>query len=170
MNSIVRSLFIFIICSLPLYAQQPTLKDTLLDKMTGNWLLEGKIAGKSTIHDIEAKWVLNHQYVLVHEISHEKNDKGEPEYEANVYVGWDQQSGEYICMWIDIWGGVSASTVGRSKPHGNEIQFVFRDSSGIPSFHTTFVYNKEADTWQWLMDNDDNGKLQSFARVTLKRQ
>jgi hypothetical protein len=32
------------------------------------------------------------------------------------------------------------------------------------------VYNKTSDTWQWLMDNDDGGKLSPFARVKLTRK
>jgi hypothetical protein len=37
-------------------------------------------------------------------------------------------------------------------------------------FHTTFVYDSDADTWQWLMDSEENGKLQPFARVKLTRK
>ena len=38
------------------------------------------------------------------------------------------------------------------------------------SFHTTFVYNRAADSWQWHMDNDSSGVRRPFARVTLTRQ
>jgi hypothetical protein len=47
--------------------------------------------------------------------------------------------------------------------------FLFRGTDGS-IFHTTFVYDKGTYTWQWLMDGEENGKLQSFARVKLTRE
>ncbi len=158
------------VISVPLLAQQPTLRDSLLDQMTGNWILQGKIAGQETVHDIKAEWVLNHQYVRIHEVSRQKNASGQPEYEAEVYVGWDQSTSEYICIWIDVWGGVTPQSVGRAKPNGDEIAFLFRDKSDTVVFHTTFIHSKATDTWQWVMDNDEGGKLQPFARVKLSRK
>jgi len=172
MKSILKISISVLFISFSIFAQQPqpTLKDTLLDHMTGSWLLQGKIAGQSTVHDIEANWVLEHQYILIRETSHEKNANGKPAYEANVYVGWDQASSEYICIWLDVWGGVGPQSIGRTKPSGNEIPFVFRDSSNTDVFHTKFIYDKSNDTWQWLMDNIDKGNAQPFADVTLKRK
>jgi hypothetical protein len=37
-------------------------------------------------------------------------------------------------------------------------------------FHTTFVYNRASDSWQWHMDNDSSGVRRPFARVTLTRR
>jgi hypothetical protein len=171
MKTITKLTFFFILLiPYTIFAQQPTLRDSLLDCMTGEWVLKGKIAGSETVHDIKAEWVLAHQYVRLHEISREKDVKGEAAYEAEVYVGWDQSTSEYICIWIDIWGGVSAQSVGRAKPNGNEIAFLFRDKNEKIGFHTTFIYDKSIDAWQWLMDNDENGKLQPFARVKLTRK
>jgi len=38
------------------------------------------------------------------------------------------------------------------------------------SFHTTFVYDRATDSWQWHMDNDSVGVCRPFARVTLTRR
>jgi hypothetical protein len=170
MRTFLRTILFVVLVSFPVLAQQPTLKDSLLDCMTGNWILRGKIAGKETIHDIKAEWVLAHQYILIHEISREKNAGGQSEYEANVYVGWDDSAKEYICIWLDIWGGVTPQSIGRAKPNGNEIAYLFSDKDGKVDFHTTFSYNKDSDTWQWLMDNDEKGILKPFARVKLTRK
>jgi hypothetical protein len=170
MRTILKTILIIVLLSFPVLAQQPTLKDSLLDCMTGNWILRGRIAGKETVHDIKADWVLAHQYVLIREVSREKKENGQAEYEANVYVGWDDSTKEYICIWIDIWGGATPQSIGCAKPHGNEIAYLFKDKNGKVDFHTTFIYNKDNDTWQWLMDNDDNGVLKPFARVKLTRE
>jgi hypothetical protein len=170
MRKFINIFLLSIIVSIKILAQQPTLRDSLLDHMTGKWLLQGTIAGKQIVHDIEANWVLAHQYLLISETSHEKNDDGQPQYEANVYVGWDQASGEYVCIWLDIFGGIAPQSIGRTKPHGNDIPFIFRDSSNVDNFHTTFSYNNDSNTWQWLMFNVDKGTLLPFANAILTKK
>ena len=154
----------------PALAQQPTFQDALLDRLVGHWVLEGTIAGKKTTHDVSAEWVLNHQFVLVREVSREKDAKGQPEYQANVYLGWDEKAAEHLCIWLDVWGGFSPETVGRAKRAGDVLAYVFKDKDGRPSFHTTFAYDRTADAWTWQMDNDDKGVLKPFARMKLARQ
>jgi hypothetical protein len=149
-------------------AQQPTLKDPLLDRLTGTWVLQGTIAGRETTHDIVSEWVLGHQYVRLHELSREKNATGQAAYEAIVFIGWDEPSSEYACLWLDTTGGggISAQAIGHGKRSGDEIAFLFKGKDGS-SFHTTFAYSKSTDTWQWLMDDEEGGKLKPFARVRL---
>ncbi len=170
MRTILIITLLVVLIPFPILAQQPTLQDSLLDHLTGNWILQGRIAGKETVHDIMAEWVLGHQFVLIHETSREKNVSGQPAYEADVYVGWDQPASEYICIWLDVWGGITSQSIGRARPSGDEIAFLFRDKDNSVVFHTTFIYNKNTDSWKWVMDNDDGGKLQPFARVKLKRK
>ena len=170
MRTFLKSLILIVLFSFSISAQQPTLRDSLLDHMTGSWLLQGKIARQDIVHDIDVNWVLGHQYVLIKETSHEKNADGQPSYEANVYVGWDQASSEYVCVWLDVYGGISSQSIGRSKPNGDEILFIFRDSSNTDNFHTKFIYNKNGDNWQWIMHNVDKGKLLPFADVKLTRK
>jgi hypothetical protein len=152
-------------------SQQTTFQDSLLDQMVGRWVLRGTIAGKETTHDIVAEWVLGHQYLQFHETSREKNLHGEAEYEAIVFIGWDRPSSRYACLWLDVTGGggLSAQAIGYAKPKGDEIAFKFRGSDGS-IFHTTFVYDRRANIWRWLMDGEEHGKLQPFARVMLKRE
>jgi hypothetical protein len=150
-------------------AQAPASVDPLLGHMTGNWVLQGVIAGSQTTHDIESDWVLNHEYIRLQETSREKNAQGNPAYEAIVFIGWDKSSGDYTCLWLDSTegGGINAQAIAHGTRSGDQIAFLF-NFNGI--FHTTFVYNKSADTWQWIMDNDDKGKLLPFARVKLTRK
>jgi hypothetical protein len=150
------------------FGQQPIFHDQLLDKLTGQWLLQGTIAGKQTTHDIAADWVLGHQYVRIHEVSREKNAQGQPAYEAMVFVGWDQAAAEYVCIWLDTYGGMNDSSIGHAKHNGDEIHFLFKDKDSI--FHTRFVYHPEAGDWEWRMDSEGKGALKPFARVKLTRK
>jgi len=164
-------LILFFLLSCSAFAQQSSFQDSLINRMAGNWILTGTIGGTKTTHDVTAEWVLAHQYLQLHEVSREKDSTGHPAYEAIVYFGWDEPQKQYACLWLDITGGggLSAQAIGHGKRNVNEIPILFKGSDGS-IFHTTFVYEKNTDTWKWLMDNEENGKLQPFARVTLKRK
>ena len=84
-------LLLVLITPLTAKSQQITQLDSLLNKLTGKWVLKGTIAGQETIHDIDAKRVLNGQYVQLKEVSREKDEKGNPLYEAVIYICWQEQ-------------------------------------------------------------------------------
>lgn len=172
MCTVVAIFISFLLPSISASAQQPPpLRDVLLDHLVGKWVLQGTIGGQETTHDVEAEWVLGHQYVRLHEVSREQDAKGVPAYEAIVFIGWDQPSGQYACLWLDSTGGggIAAQAIGHGKRNGDEVEFVFKPSDGT-SFHTRFAFTKGSDTWQWFMDGEEGGKLQPFARVVLKRR
>jgi len=148
-------------------AQQPTFLDPLVDKMTGDWIMTGTISGKQVTHDVHAEWVLNHQYVRIHEVSRERNDKGQPAYEAEVYVAWNQQAKQYTCVWLDVYGGATTESLGYAKPDGDTIAFVIK---GDDIFHTTFIYDATTNSWEWRMDSEKkDGTLKPFARLKLTK-
>jgi len=157
--------------SLFVSAQQKTFQDPLLDHFIGKWVLQGTVEGKETTHDVIVEWVLGHQYVQFHEVSREKNNSGEAMYEATVFIGWDQLSNQYACFWLDgtSGNGLSNPVIGHAKRNGDKIAFLFKFNKNS-LFHTTFLYDKGSDTWQWLMDDEENGKLQPFARLKLTRK
>jgi len=167
----VLSIFILIAtASLPVFAQQSVAHETLLEHQTGNWILQGTIAERETTHDVDAEWVLGHEYVRLHETSREKKAQGQAAYEAIIFVEWDESSSEYRCLWLDSTGGggLSAQGIAHGKRSGDEIAFLFKDKDS--SIHTTFAYSKSTDTWQWLIDNEAGGKVSEFARVKLTRK
>jgi len=172
MKTNIAILTLLFMTSFSASAQAPTRKDFLLDRLTGSWILQGTIAGHQTTHDIESEWVLNHEYLRLHETSHEKNVQGQPAYEAIVFIEWDESSNEYRCLWLDSTGGGGLSApIALGKRGNDEIAFLFRDKDEKDSgVHTTFAYSRDTDTWSWLIDNEDGGKLTSFARVKLTRK
>jgi hypothetical protein len=171
MKTIMKINLLAVLVTYTIWAQQTTFQDSLLEHMIGKWVLQGTIAGKETTHDIVSEWILGHQYLQFHEISRETNASGGPVYEALVIIGWDKLSTQYACLWLDVTGGggLAAQAIGHAKRSGDEIAFLFTGSDSS-IFHTTFVYNRSPDTWQWLMDDEENGKLQPFARVKLTKK
>jgi hypothetical protein len=126
-------------------AEPPAGDDPWLSRLVGHWVLEGRIAGKDTTHDVDAEWVLNHLYVRLHEVSREKDSSGQAAYEAIVYVTWYAAAGEYAVLWLDTTasGGFSPDS---------------------------FVYDPASRTWAWVMDNVDRGVPKPFGRVKLTRR
>lgn len=144
--------------------------DSLFHRLIGQWVLTGTIARRQTTHDVTFQWLLGHEYVQMHEVSRERANDGSPAYEAVVLFGRDSVSGEYACLWMDNTGAnaFDPAGLGRGFVAGDSIPFLFRYTA-LTSFHTTFVYDRASDTWQWHMDNDSAGVRRPFARVSLAR-
>lgn len=142
----------------------------LLERLAGTWVLEGTIDGKATTHDVVGSLVLNQQYVQLHEVSRERDAQGRPSYEALVYLTWERSRGEYSCQWLDSTGnsGLSNGVTCHAKPSGDELRLLFKYPVGT-AFHTTFAYDRTADTWQWRMDGEEKGQLKPFARLVMRR-
>ncbi len=144
----------------------------LMERMAGDWIMQGTIANAEVTNDVYVERILNKQYVRIHQISREKDAAGEPTYEAWIHIAWDQKNEEYVVMWLDNTGvtNFSSDGVGHGKPDGDQIPFIWKlaDGSGI---HNTFAYERASDTWSWKIDNlDEAGKSSPFARVTLRRK
>lgn len=155
----------------PVSAQAPAFSDPLLDRLIGTWVLRGKIAGTDTTHDVVAEWGLNHEYVRLHEMSREKDGKGNAAYEAIVFIGSGRPAHEYTCLWLDSTGGggLVPEGFGHATRANEEIPFVFLDGSSKISFKNTFAYDKSTDSWAWIMDNVVDGKAKPFGRVKLTK-
>lgn len=171
MRTTYRSFALGVLISFSALAQPSTFQDPLLDHMIGKWVLQGTIAGRNTTHDIVSEWVLGHQYMRIQEVSREKDARNQPAYEAIILIGWDPQSSQYTCLWLDNTGAwdFTSQAIGRAKRSGDAVTFRFGSNDGS-SVNTTFSYNKNADAWQWSIDNETGGKIQAFARVRLTRK
>jgi hypothetical protein len=118
-----------------------------------------------------AEWVLGHQYLSFHELSREKAPGGAPLYEAIVFIGWDETSNRYACLWLDSTGGggLKDGVFGHAARDNDELAFLFVTPE-VGKFHTTLRYNRDDDTWQWLMDVEESGEREPFARLVMTRR
>ena len=149
----------------PLDGPKVAFADQLLNNMVGNWKVAGTIRGHNVVQTVEADWVLNHQFLRVHEKGTDPTSAG-PAYEAIVMIGYDHASDRYVAHWMDNGGGRYSETLGYGLRSGDEIMFVFEYPDG--PFHTTFLWLPEKKQWQWLMKSKDNrGQWTDFANLTL---
>lgn len=164
-----RLLVFLILCVSAAAAQRPPLNSALLDHLTGEWVLQGTIAGKQTTHDITAEWVANHQYLRLHEVSREKAADGKPQYDAFVHIGWSEQKKSYAIIWLDNFWGIDPESIGTAAPKDNELLFLWKDEKGAVTFSNDFFYDPKSDTWLWTMNNVVNGTNKPFGTVKLTR-
>jgi len=151
-------------------AQQAPVNSPLLDHLAGKWLLQGTVGKQVATHDFDAQWVLQHYYLRFNEVSREKNDKSDPQYEATVFIGWNEKTKQYACVWLDVYGGATPESIGLATPKENELDFVFTNEHGETSFTNTYIYDPKTDTWENRLDNIVKGEAKPFARFKLTKQ
>jgi hypothetical protein len=144
-------------------------RDPLVDNLVGTWKLAGKVMGRSADHTVQAEWVLNHQFLRIHETNDAATKPGDVSYEAIVMLGYDNASERYVAHWIDVYGGRFSETLGYGSRSGNDIRLVFEYPDG--PFRTTFRWKPDVGQWQWLMQGKDkSGQWVEFADMTLVRR
>jgi len=156
------------VCQDALDGPRHIFQDSLLENMVGSWNLNGQIMHHDVIHSVDAQWVLNHQFLRIHEKATPAAKAVDLTYEALVMVGYDNASERYVAHWMDIYGGRFSETLGFGKRSGNDIEFVFEYADG--PFHTTFRWNADSHQWQWLMrGKNKDGQWFEFGDMTLAR-
>ncbi len=133
--------------------------------------------GKRIEQFCEADWVLNHQFLRVHFMdaaSKARRDRrGETilraDYEAMVFVGYDNKSERYVVHWLDVFGGRFSETLGfGTRTKRNSIRFAFEGPFG--PLHNTFTWNPRSWIWSILLkQKDENGKWRVFADELLQK-
>jgi hypothetical protein len=171
MMRVVAALTLLLLLSTAALSQSSTFQDALLDQFTGHWILDGTIDSRQTVHDVDAAWVLGHQYLQFHEASHEKDSANAPLYDAIVYIGWDAPAKRYVCLWLDCTGGggLNPGAFAYANPGGDSLAFLFQIGPKV-KFHTTFAYERTTGAWRWTMDSEDGGKFTPFLRMRMVRR
>lgn len=127
--------------------------EELIDHMAGESTLEGRISGMDVHHEVQAEWVLSHQFLRIHEKTAPAAPDSERRYEAIWFLGYDSVSDRYVLHLLDIFGGRFSETLGYGARDGDAIRFVFEYPDG--PFKTTFLWSAKTRTWQWLMVQKD---------------
>jgi len=149
-------------------SQTPEWRDDLVEHMTGNWKMGGQVMGGDAHHDVQAEWVLNHQFLRIREQTATGAPGAEHKYEATWFLGYDPVSERYVLHLLDVFGTRFSETLGYGTRDGDAIRFVFEYPDG--PFHTTFRWSPEKDSWQWLMEQKNkDGKWTNFADLKLTR-
>jgi hypothetical protein len=137
----------------------PALKDPFLDNFVGDWSVARKMGNGRTIEStVRSEWVLKHQFIQLHYGAGGKA----PEYEALVFIGFDEAAKSYVCHWVDVFGG-HYSGVGRGKLDPNQLAVEFKFDSEESSLTNKFAFDPETKSWTSLIRQEENGQWKTFA-------
>lgn len=136
----------------------PALKDPFLDNLVGDWSVARKMGNGRTVEStVHGEWVLKHQFVQLHYGAGEKPG----EYEALVFIGFDDAAKSYICHWVDVFGG-RYSGIGRGRLDPNLLSIEFRFDSQDGSLTNKFGFEPETKTWTSLIRQEEDGQWKTF--------
>ena len=143
--------------------------DDLVDHLLGEWALTGQVMGRAAHHSVQAEWMLNHQFLRIHEKTAADAPASETPYEAIWFLGYDNVRQSYVLHLMDVFGARYSETLGYGTRDGNAIRFIFEYPGG--PFYTTFRWAPETNSWQWLLEQKDpkTGKWTNFADLKLVR-
>lgn len=168
MKSCLTLIFVLLFASVAFpqnVRQMPTFQDDLLDPLVGKWDATGTVHGRPSRQTFEAEWVLNHQFLRIHEKSVENVAGTNVPFEALLFIGYDKTSKRYVLHSMNVFGGGRAGEFVYGQRSGNEIKFEanFAGRQG----YARFIWQPESKTWHYV-NGVENAKGESGVTVDLK--
>lgn len=118
---------------------------------------------------VNARWMIQGQFLEVHCIEEGPVTQDQPLYEAVYMLGYDSQSEEYSMHLFDTFGASYALTVGIGKRRADSIEFLFEYPNGL--FSNTFTWKQETGAWKMLLRQQvENDEWKVFAKKMLIRE
>jgi hypothetical protein len=121
--------------------------DAYLDHLQGSWVMDGTYAGKPVRYRADGQRVLKGGFLKIHMI----DAASPPQYEADLFLGFDQKANDYIAHWLDNFGAAGARVVARGERQGQSLVVTFPYAEG--AFRDTFTWQPAAKSWSLLMES-----------------
>jgi hypothetical protein len=144
--------------------QQPakSADEMFLDGLQGSWIMSGTIGGKPAQYLADGRRVLEGGFLRLHMIDAQKP----PQYEAEVFIGFDAKANDYIAHWLDRFGAAGARVVARGERKGEQLVIIFPYTDG--AFRDTFLWKPASRSWSLLLESQSaGGAWATFATYTL---
>jgi hypothetical protein len=145
------------------------MSDEFLNRLVGSWKLTGSMGATELRQRVDARWVIQNQFLQVHCMQEGLAPQGQIPYEAIYMLGYDSQSREYSMHLFDTFGENYARTIGKGTRRENSVEFLFEYPNGL--FSNTFTWNNESGEWSMLLRRqEESGEWKVFARKKLTRK
>jgi hypothetical protein len=143
----------------------PPTRDPFLAQLAGHWVLTGTVLGKPVRYSGDGRWVLNDGWLRLALV-----DRAQPPaYQADVYLGFDGKTDEYIAHWLDRFGAGGARVVATGHRDGQTLVLFF-PYDGSP-FRDTLTLAHDGVTGSLLLESQKpDGTWATFASYTLTRR
>lgn len=132
--------------------------DDLLNHLVGEWNVSSTAHGSTFNGDLEARWVLNHQYLHIHLKSHEVIPWWHVQMEYEEFIGYNHYSKQYVFHGMSIEGDEDASEgFGYGYRNGNEFKTVAKfgvDTNIVQHF----IWRPATNSWNIESRPESNGK------------
>jgi hypothetical protein len=139
-------------------------RDARLDALVGSWQVRREIRGEVVGNTLDAEWVLDHRFLRLH-----YRDVARPmQYEAQVFLGWDEVRRVLVAHWLDVFGGRFSETLGYGTWEGDSLKLVF----DYPDGRFENCYRWYPDKREWTSRSvsiDSAGVRQPFANDVMRR-
>jgi hypothetical protein len=145
-------------------ADAPSPDEAYLNALQGPWTMDGVLRGDPVSYVASGERFLDGGWLKLHMI----DAQTPPQYEAEVFLGYDSKAGDYVVHWLDRFGAAGARVVGTGRREGERLSVIFPYAEG--AFRDTFVRVPENNSWTLLIESQEtSGAWSTFASYTLVR-
>jgi hypothetical protein len=140
----------------------PSPDNVYLDGLRGDWDMTGTLLGKPVKYHARGERVLQGGFLRLH-----LTDLGAaPNYEAELFLGYDAHAGDYIVHWLDRFGAAGARVVATGKRSGETLVVLFPYAEG--AFRNTYTFDPKSHGWSLVIESQAaGGAWSNFATYTL---
>lgn len=132
--------------------------DDLLDHLVGNWHDTAVAHGSVFTSEVDANWVLNHQYLLIHLKSNEVVPWWHVQMEYDEYIGYNHYQQRYIVHGMSIEGDEDLSEgFSYGYRNGNDFKTITKFSADT-NIVQHFIWQPVSNTWLIQSRPEINGK------------
>jgi hypothetical protein len=136
--------------------------DDLLNNFVGKWDVSATVHGQKFTLEREAEWIINHQYLRIHEKSHEVIPWLNVQFERTIFIGYNPRSKRYLVYELTVHGGdVPHQPEGLyyAERRGNELKMVTTKGSEVVA-NVQFTWDPASSSWHFQARRVIAGKEQ----------
>jgi hypothetical protein len=138
--------------------------EAYLDSLRGTWVMVGTVGGNPVRYVAEGQRVLQGGFMKLHML----DVASPPQYEADVFIGFDPKAHDYIAHWLDRFGAAGARVVAHGERQGQRLVLNFAYAEG--AFRDTFTWHPASASWSLLLESQGaDGTWSTFANYSLTR-
>lgn len=124
--------------------------------------MQGTFGDKSIKYDAVGKRVMGGAWLQIHIVDAAKP----PQYQADVFLGYDDEAGDFIVHWLDRVGAKGARVVATGHRDGERLVIVFPYAAG--TLRDTFLRDRSSDAWNVLVESQGkDGAWSPFGNIQL---
>jgi hypothetical protein len=125
--------------------------DDLLNNFVGKWDVDATVHGQKFTLYREAEWVMDHQYLRIHETSHQVIPWLNIPFERTIFIGYNHLSKRYVVYELTVHGAsglLQPEGFSYGERSGNELKVVIKKGSE-PFIIQRFTWEPESKLWRF---------------------